>query len=223
VIRISGDSTAVLLRGSFSNAVEGDTEDQGSGCICIGQNDCETWRSLTADSFEGFCRSLAESSHDIVSLSRMFIFPAPRHQERIISLLQAGHRWGLKSAMKSVEELASLPLLSDDFPLQTLLKHKPETASIPGPHSRKAHYLTTNFTDFDIHQIIGHIEQQPGSPSYLAYHSKLRELSGMDQPTAKVKSRALNDAKLDPRDFLPSEFIGTEVDQWFQGSRGSCS
>jgi hypothetical protein len=62
--------------------------------------------------------------------------------------------------MKAVKALASLPLLSDDFPLQTLLKHMPETDSIPGPHSPKAHYLTTNFTDFDIHQIIGHIEQQ---------------------------------------------------------------
>jgi hypothetical protein len=140
-----------------------------------------------------------------------------------LSLLQAGQRWGSKSGIKAVERLAGLPLLSDDFTLQDLLEHMPETASLPGPHSRKAHYLTTNFTDFDIHQILGHIERQPGSPSYLAYHSKLSELCGPGQPTPTAKSKALNDAKLDPRDFLPSEFIGTEVDQWFQGSRGSCS
>ena len=149
-----------------------------------------------------------------------------RHPELLISqlsLFHAGHRWGLKSGMKAVQKQASLPPLSNDFPLQTLLEHLPETASKPGPHNRKAHYLTTNFTDFDIHQIIGHIEQQPGSPSYLAYHSKLCELCGTDQPTAKDKSTALNDAKLHPRDFLPSEFIGTEVDEWFQGSRGARS
>jgi len=149
-----------------------------------------------------------------------------RYRESVMSrfaLFQAGHRWGLKSGMKAVQKQASLPPLSNDFSLQTLLEHLPETASIPGPHNRKAHYLTTNFTDFDIHQIIGHIEQQPGSPSYLAYHSKLCELCGTDQPTPKDKSTAPNDAKLDPRDFLPSEFIGTEVDEWFQGSRGARS
>jgi hypothetical protein len=149
-----------------------------------------------------------------------------RNQERMIpqfALFKAGYRWGLKSGFKTVEQVGSLPLLSNDFSLQTLLKHMPDGPSIPGPHSRKTHCLATNFTDCDIHQIIGHIEQQPGSPSYLAYHSKLWELSGTDQPTATAKSKALNDAKLDPRDFLPSEFIGTEVDQWFQGSRGGCS
>jgi len=143
-----------------------------------------------------------------------------RNLERVISqfsLFQAGYRWGLKRGMIEVEKLGGLPLLSNDFSVQSLLEHMPEATSNRGPHSRKAHYLTTNFTDFDIHQIIGHIEQQPGSRSYLAYHSKLGDSTGTHQPTAEAKSKALNDAKLDPRDFLPSKFTGTEVGKWIQG------
>jgi hypothetical protein len=123
----------------------------------------KAWEEPIDNVFDAIVKRRAGS--DPISPEDQSIFEevGRRHREHIISqlsLLQAGHCWGLKSGMKAVKALASLPLLSDDFPLQTLLKHMPETDSIPGPHSPKAHYLTTNFTDFDIHQIIGHIEQQ---------------------------------------------------------------
>jgi hypothetical protein len=91
-----------------------------------------------------------------------------RNEERMRSqfaLFEAGYRWDLKSGFQAVEQGGSLPVLSNDFSLQILLKHMPEAVNVIGPHNRKTQCLATNFTDFDIHHIMGHImghiEEQP--------------------------------------------------------------
>jgi len=145
-----------------------------------------------------------------------------RDQERRFSqfaLFKAGHQRGLDEGVIAVTQLGSLPTLSKDFTLQSVLDQMPTVVCITRDHKRKSSYLANNLTAFDIDQIVAHIENQPGTPSYAAYHSELAKLSGREELTAaEASSTALHKARLDPAQFLSRESIGHGVDEWFRGS-----